>query len=155
MKKVKLNTKDVHIHSDFSPQIDETFIELVKKALKGEIPVYYAAVPLAICVPFDLEYDPNDIPIAELREAINNLINHYVRDGKNNKFHHMIVYPKGRWFIVSDHYPEFFAAVENNPSYVPCGIMGDFNSDFVEIIEGPLDLDYVKKMFGVSDELEK
>jgi len=41
-----------------APKKDETLIRLVGLAVKGHMPVYLAQIPLALCVPFDLDYGP-------------------------------------------------------------------------------------------------
>lgn len=45
------------------PKRDDTFVRLVVEAVGGKVPVYLAAVPLASCVPFDLDYRPDLHPV--------------------------------------------------------------------------------------------
>lgn len=44
----------VHPLPGLTPKTDERFSHLLSQALDGRIPVYFAAIPLALCVPFDL-----------------------------------------------------------------------------------------------------
>jgi hypothetical protein len=41
----------LHFLPDLTPQTDERFSHLLSQALDGQIPVYFAAIPLALCVP--------------------------------------------------------------------------------------------------------
>ncbi len=50
---------DIHSLPDLTPKHDERFSALLQGAVSGDVPVYFAAVPLALCVPFDLDYRPD------------------------------------------------------------------------------------------------
>jgi hypothetical protein len=137
-----VNLKDIHTHPDLSPKLDETFISLMQKALEGEVPVYFAAVPLVLCVPFDLDYRP------DLHHIAAQVIAEYAKDLNNKTFHKMLVYPRGKWFIVGDHYLELFSTFEALPAYAPCWILGKLDNEHVRDLQGPISPDDFKKIFG-------
>jgi len=123
---------------------DETFIRLAQEAIQGHLPVYFAAVPLRLCVPFDLDYRPDRHPIG--KQAIQSVLER----GVTGTIPPMVVYPRGAWFVVSDHYIELFAALLGNPEFVPCWVMGKPDDDYVRDIQGPLDVNKVPKLFGLG-----
>jgi len=55
----RVATSQIHFLPDITPRHDERLTELYMGAISGNVPVYFAAVPLAICVPFDLDYRPD------------------------------------------------------------------------------------------------
>lgn len=140
----RVSTKDLHFLPDLTPKRDETFMQLAEKALRGEVPVYFAAVPLAQCVPYDMEYRPDKHPVG--KEAIQTT----AQDWKKGKFTHMTVYPRGAWFVVADDYIPLFAALLGNPDYVPCWVLGKPEVDYARDIQGPIDAQGVRQIFGLG-----
>src|SRR5207245_6568166 len=107
------------------PKTDPEWMRLAGVALKGELPIYFAAVPLILCVPFDLDYRPDLHPIG--KQAIQQVVEAF----KAQHFQNLIVYPRGKWFVISDHYIELFAALEGRPDLMPCWIMGRPDNDMI------------------------
>jgi hypothetical protein len=135
---------DVHSLPDLTPKHDERFSALLQGAVSGDVPVYFAAVPLAICVPFDLDYRPDLHPagaqaISQMTEAWN-----------KGQFTKLFVYQRGNWFVVSDDYVTLFAAIGGLPDYVPCWILGKPDSDFVRDVQGPIASKDVPELLGIS-----
>jgi hypothetical protein len=125
-----------------APKPDETLIRLVGLAVKGHMPVYLAQIPLAPCVPFDLDYGP------EVHPAIAKLTQDRIEKLQQQPIS-MIVYPRGHWFIVSDDYPTLFAYRERLPSHAPCIVIGKPEGEHVEVLEGPLTPEEAKEaIFG-------
>jgi len=137
-----VNPKDLKIDPRLNPKIDEVFVDLVKKALTGEVLVYFGAVPTVLCVPYDLDFRPDKHEIAK------QLIDKYTEDNDNNEFHHLMVYPRGIWFIVPDDYIELFATFKGLPAYVPCWIFGKTDNEYVKDIQGPIHPENVRKLLG-------
>ena len=127
-----------------APKSDETLIRLIQAAVKGTVPVYFAIIPLSLCGPFDTEYRPDVHPgVAALTEARAKQVTEQPIA--------MLVYPKGRWFVVSDDYPTLWAYQRALPDYVPCVVLGKPEGEGVEIVQGPLTPEEAKAaIFGGS-----
>jgi len=142
--------KDMHLLPELTPKMDETFMRLLEETIQGTLPLYFAAVPLRLCVPFDLDYRPDRHPIG--KQAIQS---EFAR-GVTGTLSPMIVYPRGAWFVVSDNYISLFAALLGNPEFVPCWVMGKPDEEYARDIQGPLDVNEVPKALGASqDEPQK
>jgi len=137
-------TKQIHELSELTPKHDPTFMRLMRDALEGRLPVYFAAIPLGLCVPFDLDYRPDLHPIGRMA------IQQEYERARQKTPHPMIVYARGAWFIVSDDYIALFAALRGSPEYVPCWVMGKPDSDYVRDIQGAVEAKAVRRMFGVA-----
>jgi hypothetical protein len=136
--------KELQPHPELTPKRDDTFMQLAEKAIKGEVPLYFAAVPLAHCVPFDMDYRPDRHPVG--KKAIQSA----AHDGAKGNFTKMIVYPRGAWFVVADDYIPLFAALLGNPDYVPCWVLGKPDADYAKDIQGPIDGEEVREIFGLK-----
>ena len=135
----------IHIDPDLMPKPDDTYIHLFGEAMEGRVPVYFATVPLALCVPFDLDYRP------DLHRIGGQAIEAAIEDGKNQKFYYMVVYPHGKWFVVADDYIPLFAALRGRPDYVPCWILGKPDNDQLKDVQGPIAVADLRKIFGLDN----
>ena len=133
---------EIHLLAGVTPKTDDVFRQLLQEALEAKLPVYFAAVPLARCVPFDLDYRPDRHPVGQqaIQEAFER--------GRKQTPPPMIVYPRGAWFVVSDHYIELFAALRGSPEYVPCWVLGKPETDFAQDVQGPIKPGDVRRVFG-------
>jgi hypothetical protein len=61
----KVRIDELHLHPDLTPKEDPTLTHLMQEAYEGRVPVYYAEVPLALCVPGDPDYRPDLHPAGE------------------------------------------------------------------------------------------
>ncbi len=105
---------DIHELPDLTPKHDERFSALLDGALSGDVPVYFAAVPLALCVPFDLDYRPEMHPVGAMA------IRQMTEEGRNGQFQNMFFCQRGKRFVVSDDYIVLFATLNGLPDYMPC-----------------------------------
>jgi hypothetical protein len=114
------------------PKTDERFLELKRQALRGEVPIYHAYVPLGLCVPSDLDYRPDLTQggLAELEATFN--------EAKQGRLQSLVVYPRGMFFVVASDYIPFFAALHGMPDYVPCWVLGEPDNPLVQQVGGPL-----------------
>lgn len=133
--------KDLKTSPDLTPKRDDTFIKLIQGAVKGEVPVYLASVPLGFCVPFDLDYRPDLHPMGAA--AIRSII----RDPKLSAA--MIAYPRGKWFVISDDYIRLFAALRRPVDSIMCWVLGESDNDLVRVLQGPLALVDVPRTLGL------
>ena len=138
-----MNASEVYAIPGLTPKVDPRFDELMAEALKGLIPIYFGAVPLGLCVPFDLDYRPDQHPVGA--EAIRQSL----EQGKSGNFQKIIVYQRGAWFVVADDYIPLFGCLSGMPDYVPCWIMGKPDSALVKDVQGPIALSGVPGIFGL------
>jgi hypothetical protein len=95
-------------------------------------------------VPFDLDYRPDLHPVGQ------KAIRAFVERAKRQEFRNLIVYPRGRWFVISDDYIDLFAAFEGRPDFLPCFIMGKPEDDMLRDLQGPIDPKDIRKVFGLE-----
>jgi hypothetical protein len=135
---------EIHTIPELTPKRDQRLSELMEGALQGKVRVYFAAVPLALCVPFDLDYRPDQHPIGA--SAIRETSEQW---GKG-QFQNLLTYQRGAWFVIADDYIPLFSALSGMPDYVPCWVLGEPDSDYVKDVQGPLALGDVPGIFGMS-----
>jgi hypothetical protein len=134
---------DIHSLAGLTPRHDAQFSELLKRAISGNVPVYFAAVPLVLCVPFDLDYRPDlhsvgMSAISQMTDAWNN--------GNASK---LVVYQRGKWFVVADDYIGLFAALSGLPDYVPCWVLGKPEGEHIRDVQGPIASAHVAGLLGM------
>lgn len=140
----RIRVADLHVSPDLCPRRDDHFARLLERALANEVPVYFAAIPLAWCVPYDIDYRP------DLHPAGAAAIEQAVRDARAQKFPPLIVYPRGVWFVVADDYIPLFAALRGRPEYVPGLILGEPPQAVgLADLQGPLAPDVARRALGV------
>ncbi len=140
----KVAPSAVHFLPGLTPKHDEQFSALLNRALAGDVPVYFAAVSLSLCVPFDLDYRPDlhaagAMAISEMDEA-----------WRNGQLQKMFVYQRGSWFVVSDDYIVLYAALRGRPEYVPCWVLGLPESDLVCDVQGPIEPSSIRGLLGLG-----
>ena len=140
----RVRVADIYASPDLRPRRDDHFARLLDRALANELPVYFAAVPLAQCVPYDIDYRP------DLHPAGAAAIEQALRDARAQNFPPLIVYPRGVWFVVADDYIPLFAALRGRPEYVPGLILGE-PEDALSLadLQGPLAPDLLRRALGV------
>ena len=144
MKIIKMKVSDLKIDPSLQPNSDPEWLRLAEGALKGQVSVYFAKVPLVLCVPFDLDYRPDLHPVG--KQAIHT----FVEMAKRQEFKNLIVYPRGKWFVVSDDYIQLFAALEESPGFLPCIIMGKPENEMIQDLQGPIDPKDIRKVLGLE-----
>ena len=144
MKSTRTPVSELRLIPDLVPKHDERLSELMQQALAGKVAIYFAAVPVCLCVPFDLDYRPDQHPIgvAAVRET--------AERWRNGHFQNLLVYQRGVWFVIADDYIPLFAAISGMPDYVPCWILGKPESDHVKDVQGPLAQKDVCRILGVA-----
>ena len=141
---VEMDPKEPQNHPALTPRDDPSLTHLMEQALRGNLPVYFAIVPIGLLVPFDIDYRP------DLHPAGKQLIDRAFEDGQQGKHHYVIVYQRGIWFVTSDDYPYVFAYMRGRPDYVPCWVLGKPESDLVKDIQGPVDPNGLRAIFGIA-----
>ncbi|NUQ45060.1 MAG: hypothetical protein HUU22_03390 [Phycisphaerae bacterium] len=117
-------------------------------ALTGEVPVYFAAVPLSLLRPFSPDYDVERHPVG--RAAVEALM----QECAAGRYARAWVYERDNAFIVADDYVILAAARRGQPDYVPCWVLGRPISADVVDVQGPIDPHSVRRLLGLSHEGE-
>lgn len=143
-EQMQIPPSNIHSVPELTPKRDERFLQLLQSAVGGKLPVFYGAVPLPLCVPFDLDYRP------DLHPAGAGAIKQVIKDWEDNHLHHMFVYPRGRWLVVPDDYVTLFAALSGLPDYVPCWILGKPDNELIKDLQGPIAPDEIPRLLGWS-----
>jgi hypothetical protein len=146
MHEERVSPKDLVFLDDLRPKEDPKWNDLAMKAYGGGLPVYFAAVPLALCIPFDVDYRPDLHPLG--KEAIAAVFEE-ARKG-NYQVLCMVVYQRGAWFVVSDDYIKLFAALKGRPDYVRCVVMGKPESELLKDVEGPMSQEDALRALGLA-----
>jgi len=141
---MKVNLGDVHALPGLTPKPDVAFESRLDLALSGQLPVYFGAVPLALCVPSDLDYRPDLHPVGAAA------IEKYGQLASAGRNQYLWVYQRGVWFVVADDYIPFFAALRGLPDYLPCMILGKPTGDMVKDVQGPLKHADVRRLLGLG-----
>jgi hypothetical protein len=141
---IVVDVKDLHVHPDLDPKRDDHLLELMRDALVGAVPLYHAAIPLSVVVPFDSDYDPSRHPAGEAA------IKQTCSEWAEGRFSHLVVYQRGPWFIVADDYIPLFAAIRGQPDCVPCWVLGKPKGDLPRDVQGPIRKDEAKRCLGME-----
>jgi hypothetical protein len=133
------------IDPDLDPGTDETFLALLQRALEGELPVYAAAVPPVLIIPHNPDFRPDQVPRGQLA------IEATYEDWCAGQVSWLVVYPRGRWYVLSDDYIPLFAALRGMPDYLPCLILGTPDDPMLQDLQGPLTTDALwQTLYGPS-----
>ncbi len=142
----RVPVESLHGHPELTPPHDTVLDYLLECALQGNVPVYFAAIPLGLIKPFSDLYDPRRHPIG--RQAIASIQEHW----KNQEFKNMLVYPRKDVFIMSDDYITYYACLEGKPEYVPCWVLGLCTTPDARDVQGPIRKEDLRKVLLGSDE---
>jgi len=142
---IEVDPTTLQNHPDLTPKRDERMLVLMEQATRGELPLFFGAVPLGLILPFDLDYRPDLHPVGK------QLIDLAFQEGSEGKLHHIIVYPRGLWFVSSDDYAYLLAAIRGRADYVPCWILGRPDNDLVKDVQGPIAVAEIPKFFGLVE----
>jgi len=138
LRKVRID--ELHVNPDLTPKEDPTLTHLMQDAFEGRVPLFYAEVPLALCVPSDPDYRPDRHP------AIEAAIRLAMENWQKQKPVSLLVYQRGVWFVVSDDYPALFAYLRGLPEYVPCWVLGKPDSPVVKNVQGPIPIEDARRI---------
>jgi hypothetical protein len=63
MKIERIRPSEIRQIPELTPATDEVLLSLFDRACKGQLLVYFAAIPLRLIEPFDKAYDPRRHPV--------------------------------------------------------------------------------------------
>jgi hypothetical protein len=139
-----IEVKNIKSKDGLTPSEDKVLIYLLGQAINNRIPVYFAAVPLALIEPYDKNYNPATDPIGQ------QVINAVIHEWKQNIFKTVWVYPDGDKYILSDDYITYFAALEGKPDFLPCWILGKPDDTRIKDVQGPIDCKEIPSLLGLT-----
>jgi hypothetical protein len=140
-----VKVSELHELPDLTPPKDAVLLYLFSRAVEGHLPVFHGAVPLSIIRPFSADYDPRQHPIG--RQAVDAK----QQEWREGKFSNLWVYPDGTSYVISDDYITFYAALEGQPDFLPCFILGVTEDSRIEELQGPIRVPDVRKTLGFPD----
>lgn len=130
-KKRLINRNEVHFHPKYSPQIDKEFVIKYQEYLTNKLPIYLAVIPSDYVKPYDLNYYPFEW------EPFKQLMIQTKEQIEKDKYPVLDVYQHGRFFIMPDDYPTYYAYLECKNPFMVCRVYGKPNHDKIEIHSGP------------------
>jgi hypothetical protein len=142
----RISVESLYIDPSLTPPHDAVLDYLLERALEGNLPVYFAAVPLGLIKPFSDQYDPRRHKLwpqlfASVREQ-----------WTNQQFKNILVYQRKTSFIMSDDYVTYYACLAGQPDYVPCWVLGNCTHPDARDVQGPIRAEDLRKaLLGADD----
>lgn len=97
----------ISIDKRFAPPIVEKFVQMYQNYLERTVPVYSCSIPSVYVKPYSLSYYPTEWkPFSKLKDE-------YKRRIAEKQYPHLWVYQEGRFFIMPDDYPSYYAYLES------------------------------------------
>ena len=100
------------------PRTDDMFMNLLDRAVAGEVPVYFAIIPRSLVRPFDTTCNVAAHPVGEA--AIRNVMSDLIA----SEYHYAWVYPHEGAYVLSNDYVIWAAAERGKVEYLPCWVLG-------------------------------
>jgi hypothetical protein len=134
---------DLRLLPGLAPVLDQRFLALADQALVGDLPVYFAAIPLSLIRPFDAAYDPAAHPVGEAA------IRQVMAEWTAGSFTPAWVYPATGAYVVSDDYIVLDAARRGQPDFLPCWVLGEPTVPGPVDVQGPIAVRDVATQLGL------
>jgi hypothetical protein len=127
------------------PRKDEVFMNLLGRAVAGDLPVYFAIVPRSLVRPFDATCNVAAHPAGEA------MIKDVMRDWRAGEFHYAWVYPHEGEYVLSNDYVIWAAAERSCSDYLPCWVLGIPAVKGVLGVSGPLEPSVVRLILELPE----
>jgi hypothetical protein len=134
----------MQVNPSWKPPTDPVFQCLWQEAMFGQLPDFFAAVPLSRVVPFDPTFHPERTGDGE------RVVQALMQDWRNGKFQNVWVYPKGELFVASDDYFTLAAAERGQPDFLPCWVLGAPAPGSAKDVQGPVAQKKLRALFGLN-----
>ena len=129
-----------------TPGHDEELARLWTEALAGRVPVYFAAIPRNLVVPFDPKFDVTVHPAG--RAGVERVMGEWRR----GNFRKVWVYERDGQYVAADDYVTLEAARRGEPDYLPCWVLGRPTLPGVEDVQGPIRAEDLRKILLGADD---
>lgn len=136
------------IGGDFlAPPRDEEFARRYGLVFDGELPLYFAKIPVSLVRPFAPEFRPSEDPdgsrmVAQLAASIQAALSQQERTPS------VWVYPSSDCYVMSDDYKSFAAYATLGVDLIPCMVMGEPTVPGPVEMMGPAPRDAVDRLTG-------
>lgn len=114
----RLSPGAADLNCSLVPRTDDMFMNLLGRAVAGEVPVYFAIVPRSLVRPFDTTCNVAAHPAGEA--AIKNVMSDLI----SSEYHYTWVYPHEDGYVLSNDYVIWAAAERSKVEYLPCWVLG-------------------------------
>jgi len=132
------------INPNWQPPPDPVFQYLLDEAVRGWVPVYFAAVPLVRLKRAAPTFHPENTPGGP------DVVTQIMQRWRSGDFRNLWVYPKDDVFVVSDDYFTLAAAEIGTPDFMPCWVLGKITKGNAEQVQGPIPQDTVRDLLGLK-----
>jgi len=129
----------------FKPPDDPVYQYLLEEAVTGRVPIYFAAVPLALITPFAPDFHPEKSPEGE------HIVQAVMTEWRAGNFRNLWVYPHEDHFIMADDYFTYVAALKGQPDFVPCWVLGYPALPGVKQVQGPIKVEDVRRLLDLAE----
>lgn len=116
--RLRSSSRDANLNCSLVPRTDDIFVNLLGRAVAGEVPVYFAIVPRSLVQAFDTTCNVGAHPAGEA--AIKNVMSDLIA----SEYHYVWVYPHEGAYVVSSDYVIWAAAERGKVEYLPCWVLG-------------------------------
>lgn len=141
----RLSRVAANLNCNLVPRADDRFMNLLGRAVAGDVPVYFAIVPRSLVRPFDATCKVAAHPAGEA--AIKNVMS----DWRANEFHYAWVYPHEGAYVLSNDYVIWAALEYGLAEYLPCWVLGFPAVNGTEGISGPLESSVVRLILDLAE----
>ena len=133
------------LNCDLVPRRDEVFMNLLGRAVAGDLPVYFAIIPRSLLRPFDATCNVAAHPAGEA--ALKNVMSDLIA----SEYHFAWVYPHRGAYVLSNDYVIWAAAERGKVEYLPCWVLGFPAVQGAVGVSGPLKPSVVRLILDVPE----
>ena len=137
--------RDADLNFSLVPRTDDTFMNLLGRAIAGDVPVYFAIVPRSLVRPFDTTCNVAAHPTGEA--AIKKVMSDLIASG----YHYAWVYPHEGAYVLSNDYVIWAAAERGKVEYLPCWVLGFPAVQGAVGVSGPLEPSVVRLILDLPE----
>ncbi len=122
---------EITVDECFAPPIDQLFVEKYIRFKEGSLPAYVCKIPIVYVKPLSLTYYPEEWPpFLPFIETCKNKI-------KEKDYPVIWVYQQGRFFVMSDDYPAYYAYIELEHPFIVARCLGKPEHPAIRQLHGP------------------
>ena len=143
--RVRSSRGTADLNFNLVPRTDDIFMNLLGRAVAGDLPVYFAIVPRSLVRPFDATCNVAAHPAGEA------MIKDVMRDWRVSEFHYAWVYPHDGEYVLSNDYVIWAAAERSRLDYLPCWVLGFPALKGVLGVSGPLEPTVVRLILELPE----
>ena len=138
--------READMNYSLVPRTDDIFVNLLGRAVTGEVPVYFAIIPRPLVRPFDTTCNVAAHPAGEaaIKNAMSDLI--------ASEYHFAWVYPHRGAYVLSNDYVIWAAAERGNVEFLPCWVLGFPAVQGAVGVSGPVEPSVVRLILELPEQ---